>query len=167
MTSEAYQMNLFEDLDKWTFSAEDFRVRVSRLLEADEVSEMNEVISSLKLHASQSFLDPLIFSLKTSQDSLVMEEVIPLRPSSARLMPWGIMWNGKCLTARTSEFHKTDKGSSLSDILEDEVPNQYFLSEATTGKLLNYQKSEQIPLPRNTQGDKGTDRTLLKVNRRE
>ena len=167
MTSEAYQMNLFEDLDKWTFSAEDFRVRVSRLLEADEVSEMNEVISSLKLHASQSFLDPLIFSLKTSQDSLVMEEVIPLRPSLARLMPWGIMWNGKCLTARTSEFHKTDKGSSLSDILEDEVPNQYFLSEATTGKLLNYQKSGQIPLPPNTQGDKGTDRTLLKVNRRE
>ena len=64
MTSEAYQMNLFEDLDKWTFSAEDFRVRVSRLLEADEVSEMNEVISSLKLHASQSFLDPLIFSFR-------------------------------------------------------------------------------------------------------
>ena len=30
MTSEAYQMNLFEDLDKWTFSAEDFRVRVRK-----------------------------------------------------------------------------------------------------------------------------------------
>lgn len=47
-----------------------------------------------------------------------------------------MMRNGKCSTLRTSEFHKTEKGASLSDILEDEVPQKYFLSKEQTEKIV-------------------------------
>lgn len=48
----------------------------------------------------------------------------------------GTMRNGKCSTLRTSEFHKTEKGASLSDILEDEVSQKYFLSREQTEKIV-------------------------------
>ena len=48
----------------------------------------------------------------------------------------GTMRNGKCSTLRTSEFHKTEKGASLSDILEDEVPQKYFLLKEQTEKIV-------------------------------
>jgi intein/homing endonuclease len=48
----------------------------------------------------------------------------------------GMMQNGKCSTLRTSEFHKTEKGASLSDILENEVPQKYFLSREQTEKIV-------------------------------
>ena len=40
----------------------------------------------------------------------------------------GMMWNGKCLTAKISVSHKTENACILSDILEENVPDQYFLS---------------------------------------
>jgi DNA (cytosine-5)-methyltransferase 1 len=57
----------------------------------------------------------------------------PLELSSVRLMKWGMMQNGKCLTANIS-FHKTGNVSSLSDILEENVPDKYFLSETMTSE---------------------------------
>lgn len=48
----------------------------------------------------------------------------------------GTMRNGKCSTLRTSEFHKTEKDVSLSGILEDEVPQKYFLSKEQTEKIV-------------------------------
>lgn len=47
-----------------------------------------------------------------------------------------MMQNGKCSTLRTSGFHKTEKDASLSDILEDEVPQKYFLSREQTEKIV-------------------------------
>jgi hypothetical protein len=49
--------------------------------------------------------------------------------SSPRLMNWGMTVNGKCLTAKISESHRTGKECSLSDILEEQVDQKYFLSE--------------------------------------
>lgn len=40
----------------------------------------------------------------------------------------GTMQNGRFSTAKISEFHKTAKGGSLSDILEGEVEERYFES---------------------------------------
>ena len=47
----------------------------------------------------QVFSNLSIFSLKTSKDSLTMIEETPSKQSSERLMDWGMMSNGKCLTA--------------------------------------------------------------------
>ena len=57
---------------------------------------------------------------------------------------WGILANGKCLTAKTSVSRNTDKGCSLSDILEESVDERYFLSQKTVDRLLNYKDTEVI-----------------------
>ena len=46
------------------------------------------------------------------------------------------MRNGKFSTLKNSEYHRTEKGYSLSDILEDEVDEKYYLSQAQVNKIL-------------------------------
>ena len=48
----------------------------------------------------------------------------------------GTMRNGKFSTLKNSEYHRTEKGYSLSDILEDEVDEKYYLSQAQVNKIL-------------------------------
>ncbi len=50
---------------------------------------------------------------------------------------WGTTVNGKCLTAKISEFHRTGQECSLSDILEKEVDEKYYLSNEKTMRLIN------------------------------
>lgn len=47
-----------------------------------------------------------------------------------------MMQNGKCSTLKISECHKTERGVSLSDILEGEVLQKYFLSKEQTEKIV-------------------------------
>ena len=47
-----------------------------------------------------------------------------------------MMQNGKCSTPKISEYHRTEKGASLSDILEGEVLQKYFLSKEQTEKIV-------------------------------
>lgn len=55
---------------------------------------------------------------------------------SPRLMSWGMTANGKLLTARITESHKTGKECSLLDILEERPDQKYFLSEKMTKYLM-------------------------------
>ena len=48
----------------------------------------------------------------------------------------GMMSNGRCLTVKISKCRKTVKEFLLSDILEDTVPDSYFLSEEKTAQLV-------------------------------
>lgn len=48
----------------------------------------------------------------------------------------GTMQNGKCSTPKILESHKTGSDASLSDILEVEVPQKYFLSKEQTEKIV-------------------------------
>lgn len=54
----------------------------------------------------------------------------------------GTMQNGKFSTAKTSEYHRTEKGVLLSDILEAEADEKYFLSEKATMRLLSYKDTK-------------------------
>lgn len=47
-----------------------------------------------------------------------------------------MMQNGKCSTPKILEYHRTEKGVSLSDILEGEVLQKYFLSKEQTEKIV-------------------------------
>ena len=127
MTLQESQMSLFEESEVWTLSVEDFRAKLSALQETDEVLKIHEELCFLKLHGSHLFSDLNIYSLRTSKDSSTMTEELHLRPSSEPWMNWGTMWNGKSLTARISEPHKTGSACSLSDILEENVPEEFFL----------------------------------------
>ena len=168
MTLQKYQMTLFEESDMLMSSVEDFRARLSLLQETDEVLKIQEELSSLKSQSSHLFSNLDIYSLKTSRDSSTMTKAIPLRQSSQRWMNWGMMWNGKCLTAKTLESPKIESVCLLSDILEENVPEEFFLSEETQNRLMSYQEKilQPIPLPQDTEQRNPMDRTLLKVNRR-
>lgn len=48
----------------------------------------------------------------------------------------GTMQNGKCSTPEISECRRTEKGVSLSDILEAGVPQKYFLSKEQVEKIV-------------------------------
>ena len=139
MTSKQYKMTLFEESDMLMLSVEDFRAKLSLLQEQDEDLKIQEELSSLKLQGSHLFSNPDIYSLKTSRDSSTTTEEIPLRSSSQRWMNWGMMWNGKCLTAKILESPKIGHVCSLSDILEEEVDERYFLSAEKISQLVTNQ----------------------------
>lgn len=136
MTSQQYQMSLFEDSEVWTLSVEDFRAKLSALRELDEDSKILEELSSLKSQGSPLFSNLSIYSLKMSKDSSTTTKEIPLRQSSQRWMNSGMMWNGKCLTAKISEYRKIGNVCSLSDILEENVDGKFFLSEEMVQRLI-------------------------------
>ena len=48
----------------------------------------------------------------------------------------GMMQNGVFLTPKTSECRRTERGCSLSDILETEVPQRFFLSKEQMLKIV-------------------------------
>ena len=47
----------------------------------------------------------------------------------------GTMRNGRLSTVKISEYRKTGSGCSLSDILEESVPEKYFLSREQVEKI--------------------------------
>ena len=49
----------------------------------------------------------------------------------------GILWNGRCLTARILESPNPEKGCTLSDILMSDVEEKYFLSPKQQERLLS------------------------------
>ncbi len=49
----------------------------------------------------------------------------------------GMISNGVCITVRISESRNSEGGCTLSQVLEDEVPDRYFLSPAAMRKILN------------------------------
>lgn len=53
------------------------------------------------------------------------------------------MYAGRYLTAKISEFHSHKIECSLSDILEDNVPEKYYLSRKQAEKLLYKEKPTQ------------------------
>ena len=55
----------------------------------------------------------------------------------ARFRNWGIVLNGLCITAQASESRSPVSECILSDILEQNVPEKYFLSNASLLKILN------------------------------
>ena len=112
-----------------TCSARDFLARVSRLLASGEDLKILEAHSSLRYEGCYGLRDLAIYGLRMSKDSSHMTMVEPLRQSYNRWMTLGMTVNGKCLTARTSESHKTGSECSLSDIREESPDPKYFLSE--------------------------------------
>ena len=86
--------------------------------------------------SSKKKINPLTFSLRTLRICLVLMEDGISPDCSLKWNKQGMMQNGKYSTPKISECHKTEKGASLSDILEAEVPQKYFLSKEQTEKIV-------------------------------
>ncbi len=97
---------------------------------------------TLREYCEQNSLD--YSSLKTLKDFSVTTVGELSKPSSKRLMNWGMTVNGKCLTARITESPKTESVSTLSDILEEHPDQKYFLSEKALENLMTSQFRSQM-----------------------
>ncbi len=82
-----------------------------------------------------SILRPRYLFLENVKGLLNHEGGLRSRQSSEPWMNSGMMWNGKCLTLKTT-YHRTGSEYSLLDILEENVPEKYFLSREKTEQLL-------------------------------
>ena len=120
-----------------TYSLEDFRAQLFRLLEEerDSVQKIHAVLSFLK--SAESFLvnESRMYSLKMLRDSSTTTEGEPLELSSQVWMNWGMTSNGNVLTARISESHRIGNEFLLSEVLEDNPDQKYFLSESAMQKI--------------------------------
>ena len=84
------------------------------------------------------FADPRgTLFLKTYPACLTLTEAGRLRPSSIRWMDWGMVWNGRCLTAKISASLNPARGCTLSDILMKSAEEKYFLSPKQQERLLS------------------------------
>lgn len=119
MTQEILKQNECRTL---IFYVRDFLARHSQSLDEGKDLPMQEEPFSLKLPDWLQTNDLRIFSLKTYPVCFRMTKGGRFTPSSVRYLNWGIMSNGKCLTARISESPSQGSGCILSDILMEDVP---------------------------------------------
>ena len=86
--------------------------------------------------SSKKKINPLTFSLRTLKICLVLMEDGISPDCSLKWSSGGMMQNGRCSTPKISEYRKTGKDVLLSDILEGEAPQKYFLSKEQTEKIV-------------------------------
>ena len=98
-----------------TCLSEDFHVRLSALLEKEGDLKIPEVHSFLKSQGLHRKNDHALYSLKMSKAYYLTTKGELSELSSPRWMKLGMTANGRCLTVRTSECHRTGKECSLSD----------------------------------------------------
>ena len=122
-----------------TSCVQDFLARHFQSPESEKASAIAEVRYFLKSQGSLNKNGHAFYCLKTSK------AIRSLR-SLPRLMSWGMIVNGKLLTQKITEFHKTGNECSLSDILEDRPDPKYFLSEGQTKKLLKRTCFNRMPI---------------------
>lgn len=119
-----------------TLFAEASLARVFQLLESGADLTMQEERFSLRLSGLPPLKDHHISSLKMFPACCRMTAAGHLRPSSMRFLNWGIMSHGRCLTARILVSPNPERECSLSDFLESDVPEKYFLSQKQMERLL-------------------------------
>ena len=136
-------------LDQWmpetypmpTVGASDFHVRTSALQESnsDLLGTAQACFSELCtwLDNSKKKKSPLTCSLRTLRICfLLMEDGI----SPDFSLSWtktGTMQNGEFSTANIMECHNTENDCSLSEVLEEEVGEEYYMPIATIRRLIN------------------------------
>ena len=130
-------MKNLENLEeKSILYAEDSPVKLSQSQESNWDLRTLEELCSMKLLERPNKSNHAIYSLKTSETYYHTTKGKRSRGCLKSYMTWGMMSSGKCLTAKISEFPKTENVCSLSDILEENVPTEYFLSEEKTRNLI-------------------------------
>ena len=66
MTSQVYQMSLFNPSDQWTSFAADFRAKLSQLRESGKDFPILEVLLFFEIARFATLLQPKFYSLRTS-----------------------------------------------------------------------------------------------------
>ena len=134
-------MKNLENLEeKSILYVEDFPAKLSQSQESNWDSKILEELCSMKLLERPNKSNHAMYSLKTLETYYHTTKGRRSRECLKSYMTWGMMLNGKCLTAKISECPKTENVCSLSDILEENAPTEFFLSEE---KIQNFIINQQ------------------------
>ena len=137
MTLEQFLPEIFQNQ---TVGASDSHARISALQEnkSDFMETVQACFSELCtfLDSKAKKKSPLTCSLRTLKICLVLMEDGTSPDFSLKWIGGGTMQSGRFSTVNTSESHKTGNVVLLSDILEDEVPQKYFLSKEQTERIV-------------------------------
>ena len=126
-----------------TFLLEDFPVSPSQSLEQEKDLTIQEERCFLRLLELLPLKNLSISSSRMFPVCLTTTKAGHLKQSSVHWMVWGIMCAGRYLTAKISEYPNHENECILSDILEDNVPEKYYLSRKQAEKLLYKEKPTQ------------------------
>ena len=121
---------------------------VNRLVSQENAGDLTiqEALSFLKSQESVEQKSPDIYYLKTSRAYLVTSEERLSRQSLKFSPTLGIFSNGRFSIVRTSESPRIGKECSLSDILEENVDQKYFLSEQQCERVMRVVKGKRLEL---------------------
>ena len=108
--------------------------KVSVLRAKDSLLRTIEETCFLTISKSLKPSAPVTLSLKTYPTCLVYRRGNVSESSLKRFLNWGIVCAGVCLTLPDSGYRSQEEGCSLSDILETDVPQKYWLSEENCEK---------------------------------
>lgn len=126
-----------------TFLLEGFPVSPSQSQEREKDLMIQEERCFSKLLELLPLKNLSISSSKMFPVCLIMTQAGHLKQSSVHWMSWGMMFAGRYLTAKILEYPSHEIECSLSDILEDNVPEKYYLSRKQAEKLLYKEKPTQ------------------------
>ncbi len=118
-------------------SLEDFLANLFQMLESGEDLKILRALCFLRYVESYGLRNHAIYCLRTSIQSYGTIKLKHFKPSLDHWMNWGMMRNGKCLTADVTESPKTEREFSLSEIFEELPPPIYFLSEKRKREIIN------------------------------
>ena len=135
LTNETSEKLMPQKYQTTTYLPQGFLANLSALLGKEGDLKILEELCSLKLLASPNKSNHAFYSLKTLKGYYHTTKVKHLELSSTRWMNWGMTAGGKCLTAKISVSPRIGNECSLSDILEEQVDQKYFLSEQAIKRM--------------------------------
>lgn len=146
MTFEEYMPEIFL---MQTAGASDSPVKTSAL--AENLPDLREIVQACSselctlLDSSKMRKNPVFYSSKMLEICLVLGTAGISRDYSLKWTSAGMMRNGRFSTLNTSEFRRTENDALLSDILEDEVDEKYFLSLKGMESLIQTEGMKYFP----------------------
>jgi hypothetical protein len=126
-----------------TFWSEDSLVKAFQLPEQEKDLMIQEEHCFSRLLELLPLKNLSISTSKMFPVCLTMTQAKHFKQSSVHWMSWGMMCAGRYLTAKISVYPSQEIECSLSDILEDNVPEKYYLSRKQAEKLLYKEKPTQ------------------------
>lgn len=145
-TTETQQQLIPGTSQTSTSSLEAFLARLSAL--PDDAPDLTtpEGLYFLRSLGFSETKDPDILCSKTSKVYLVTTAAKLSRQYLGFLPSWGTEWNGRYLTAKTTASRKTGSGCTLSDTLETNADERYYLSAEQTAAILG-KHNLKLPTP--------------------
>ena len=158
------QLNLFQNSATSILLRSASRAKIFQLLAKGKGLTEQEVACFMRQHELSGKQNQHILSLRMLKDCSHTTMGGLLKRSCKKLPTLGFMTANGNLLIQSGFYPKIENVFTLSDILEENPDQKYFLSQQVLSRLLGYQDSMLTPLLQGTEQESVTERMLLRVN---